>query len=222
MNKIELFLDFVKRKFGTPETFCGHGSYKDNSSEAKQFINHITFNYCIGSILDIGCGDLNWIDIDFLTKGEFGVKYTGYDFDKGFIEQNKKRFPYCTFIQSDIRLLTELPKVDLILCRDLLLHLETIHIESLLNVFLHSGSKWLITNNYDGVFENVNLNYNKEYTRRKRKSRDINLLIEPYSWIRFDDCILEKECADNRYLCLWDLDKVRSSKGILINTRKQN
>ncbi len=221
MNKIELFLDFVKRRFGTPETFCGHGSYRINAIDAKKFINNIIFNYCIESMLDIGCGDLNWIDIDFITKGEFGVNYTGYDFDEGFIKQNKKRFPRCLFKQKDVRLLTELPKVDLILCRDLLLHLETIHIESLLNVFLHSGSRWLITNNYC-IDKNKNLNSSMKYSRRKRKSRTINLNLEPYNWPKSKKQIAEIKCADNRYLCLWDLDKVRKSKGILINTWGRN
>ena len=213
MKKI---IDFLKRRFGIPETFCGIGSYLENTKEATKFITDIIKQKQIKTIADVGCGDLNWLQ--FINLKELGVKYyVGYDFDQEMLEIAKMRAGLISndksifyFKQVDIRQKIRMSRYDLIICRDLFIHLEDDEILNALKLFTNSGSRWLIASNYI-IGKNLPLNRKIEYTKRKRKSRKINLYLPPYSLPRTEDIIREVDSND-KFLCLWDLEKIRKFK----------
>jgi len=202
--------DFVNRRFFVPETFCGLGSYLKNTKEATQFITDVIEREQIETIIDIGCGDLNWMQ--HVGLASMGVmSYVGIDFDSEILDIAKSRVhegSMFSFIQQDVRKLSSLNKCDLIICRDLLLHLKTDAVKRLLDVILYSRSSWLITNNYD-IEQNTELDSLAEYTLKKRKSRKLNLCLSPYDWPESDRSVREKGCGHDRRLCLWNLDRVR-------------
>lgn len=62
-------------KGGLPETPCGAGSTIRNTHKQRAAISDWIERYGIGSIADIGAGDLNWIKKTDLR----GAEYQGYD-----------------------------------------------------------------------------------------------------------------------------------------------
>lgn len=103
------------------ESLSGPGSWKSSTRDAVNFINHIIGKYDIKSILDLGCGDWNWfneIDLSDCT-------YTGWDADELMIADNQSKYgtENINFSVEDI-FNNEYPQVDLIICRDVLFHVE--------------------------------------------------------------------------------------------------
>jgi trans-aconitate methyltransferase len=87
----------------------------------------------IKSILDIPCGDLNWVK--HLLAAFPDVDYIGSDIAPNLIKENKANFPHLKFKNLDVSA-SALPVVDLIICRDCLVHLPTefVH-KALANLF---------------------------------------------------------------------------------------
>lgn len=184
---------------------CGDGSSLINTEEIREFIPKIIKEKNIKSMIDVGCGDWSWMK---LIKEIKDIEYTGYDKDRDFIESNKK-FGHAFHYIDVAKDVVYWPKVDLILCRDLLIHLSDELIIKLLNSFKNSGSKYLMTTTYPKAINRDFSNTEKlqKYTRHCRPSRNINLLGEPYNLIKPIEFIKEKEgkeCA-GRLVGLWEL-----------------
>jgi len=206
-------IDCIKRRFFTPETFCGLGSYLKNTKEASAFIIQTIRDHKIKSIIDIGCGDMHWL-ANVSLHDENIEKYTGIDSDSemlslamGNTQTPNYRLIY-QFMKADVRMISSLPKNDLIICRDLLIHLGNDDIHRLIEIFIKSGTKWMMANTYD-IGRNYDLDGNQEYTKRIRPSRKINLFISPYYLPPAKENIRELNCSRDRILCLWDLDDLR-------------
>jgi hypothetical protein len=94
-------------KGGLPETPCGYGSKVAVTKEQREFLARLFDDYGIGSIADIGAGDLNWIRHMDLT----GIDYMPFDLVPR----------YKSVVEFDI--LQDIPPpVDLILCLWVLNH----------------------------------------------------------------------------------------------------
>jgi hypothetical protein len=103
------------------------------------------------SLLDAPCGDWNWMQEVALPSF---IQYFGYDLDVNQIVDNHSRFGFKSrveFSSSNLLEMDKLPKVDLILCRDFLQHLPNDEIARVLKLFIDSGSRYLITNNFRGA-----------------------------------------------------------------------
>lgn len=156
---------------GVLESISGRGSSVKLANAASNFIVEIIKQFDIKSISDCPCGDLNWIKhIDFKN-----IEYTGYDIVDELIENNKKIFPEKKFVVFDA--INEiLPKSDLIISRDFLFHLYLHEGKKVLDNYIKSGSKYLLTTSFNKL--NKNTETNSEYRWFFRR---INLNIEPYS-----------------------------------------
>src|ERR1700740_1380910 len=106
----------------------------------------------VHSLLDAGCGDFNW-----MKEVELGeVQYTGVDVVASeVIERNIALYGSENrhFMVADIKL-DDLPKVDLILCRDCLTHLPNKKVVLALQQFTRSGSTYLMTTTHPELIEN--------------------------------------------------------------------
>jgi len=162
-------------------------------------------NLGITSLLDIPCGDFNWlkeVDLDFLS-------YTGADIVSDIIHQNNERYAKKNreFIQMNI-LTDELQTVDLILCRDLFPHIPLHDISKAINNIKKSHSTYLLASSHI-VHPGVKANYDiitGQY-------RPINLLLSPFSFPKPLTIIDEKISFKgiNKRVLLWkitDLPKV--------------
>lgn len=127
------------------ECSSGSGSTLENTVTYRDFLQDFLNVYDIHSVVDAGCGDwghshaINWD----------GIEYKGYDVVKVILERVRGRYsaPNINFIHGDI-LWTDLPKADLLICKDVLEHLSNEDI----SLFLKQLPKYkfcLITNDID-------------------------------------------------------------------------
>ncbi len=70
------------------ETCSGMGASLDYTTEIRSELPKLLKKYEICSILDIGCGDFNWMN-PILPKD---ITYTGVDIVKSVIDQNNTKY----------------------------------------------------------------------------------------------------------------------------------
>ena len=141
-------------EFGDPDIFdkiyensyWGNGSGGGSSPEAtgpyKIFLEGFIRQHDIKSIIDLGCGD--WQFSQFLDLG--GATYIGIDASKNVIANNQQSFsrPGVSFVNLP-KDYSELPAADLLICKDVLMHLSTKKVQDILSI-LPSYKYALITN----------------------------------------------------------------------------
>jgi hypothetical protein len=127
---------------GNDETPCGHGSTLASTEEIRAALPGLLKEYGITSVVDAGCGDLNWVkEVDWT-----GISYTGVDLMQwGDIPEG-----FGEIIRMDITT-QKVWACDLIICRDVLIHLPTSDILRTLALFRLSGSSLLLTTSYPGA-----------------------------------------------------------------------
>ncbi|NNC87298.1 MAG: methyltransferase domain-containing protein [Akkermansiaceae bacterium] len=95
----------------------------------------------VTSVLDLGCGDMQVLsDLPELEQ----LDYIGVDFSEEVLAKNRERFPGKTFIHSDLDSLETLdvPPCDLIVCFDVLFHIESDETyRKLCHFFFNSGAR---------------------------------------------------------------------------------
>ncbi len=139
---------------GNLESISGTGSYLENTEGVREAMPGLLRELKIATMLDAPCGDFNWMkEVDL---GE--IRYTGGDIVRNVVEYNRKEYG-CDrrrFIHLDITQ-GPIPKTDLILCRDCLVHLSSEHIFAALRNFQQSGSEYLLTTHFTELVENKDI-----------------------------------------------------------------
>ena len=108
----------------------------------------------VRSILDIPCGDFWWMkEIDLDVEN-----YLGADVVEELIENNIVKYgnDKRNFVKLDI-MRDNLPQVDLVLCRDLLVHFTYRDISLALKNLKKSNSNFLLTTTFIGINENKDI-----------------------------------------------------------------
>ena len=182
----EHFSKIYKANFwsdGGAETVSGGGSTIKQTEIMRRGLQELIKKYDIKSILDAPCGDFNWMKEMDLT----GVTYTGIDIVPELIAKNNKRYGSNTikFICGDATK-DALPKADLIICRDMLVHLRYEDINRALYNFSSSACTYLLTTNFRNLEANRDLP--PDYSR---SWRTINLMKAPFALSEPMDSILE-------------------------------
>lgn len=72
----------------------------------------------VASILDIGCGDLCWLDDQILRI----CAYTGVDISEIIVARNRERYPFATFLVRDFSESPLAAAADMVVCFDVLIH----------------------------------------------------------------------------------------------------
>lgn len=135
--------------------------------ELPAILKHINAN----SLLDIPCGDFNWMrEVDLNISA-----YIGADIVEGIIKVNNQKYrqEHRTFTVLDVTR-DELPKVDVILCRDCLGHFSFKDISRAIANIKKSESRYLLTTTLTEHAENVDI-----ITGRWRP---LNLQKAPFHW----------------------------------------
>jgi SAM-dependent methyltransferase len=176
------------------ESISGQGSYIENTKETVYLINEIIKNYNIKSILDLGCGDWNWFKNINLRKD---ITYIGWDAHDKMIENNNKYYgnKNINFIVKDI-ILEDYPKVDLIICRDVLFHLDILFSKKCIEK-IKKSCKYLISTSFNDILKNNNI---KSYCNIDNWGfYEINLNIKPfYLKNNLIKCYEEKKNISNK------------------------
>jgi hypothetical protein len=167
----------VKKKFTeiyennlwcSPESVSGGGSEMQNTKVIRKELPVLIQKFNIKSILDLPCGDYNWMKSVDLC----GTSYIGADIVEPLVEKNKELYN-----QIDFRLLDLtkdiLPKVDLIFVRDCLGHLSNDNVLLALKNCKESGSKYLLATSF------TKWDFNPDIEDGGWKC--INLMISPFN-----------------------------------------
>lgn len=159
--------------WGSSESVSGPGSSQSHAGILAEHISNLLTKLNIQSIVDAPCGDFNWIRHLDLSK----VDYTGVDIVPALIEKN-----ITNYSQLNIKFLTmdlvkdPLPRADLIINRDCLVHFSYAHIHKALNNMIRSGSTYLMTTSFPRLKVNYNITTGDW--------RPINLEIPPFRFPR--------------------------------------
>ena len=152
----------------SPESVSGNGSEMQNTKVIRKELPVLIQKFNIESILDIPCGDYNWIKNVDLGK----VSYIGADIVEPLVKRNKELYNNIDFRLLD---LTKdiLPKVDLIFVRDCLGHLSNDNVLLAIKNCKESGSKYLLATSF------TKWDFNPDIEDGGWKC--INLMISPFN-----------------------------------------
>lgn len=168
MNLVETFTDiYEKNLWGSKESISGSGSELKSTKLLIQELPLLFSKFDIKSILDIPCGDFNWMKSVDLC----GASYIGADIVSPLIEQNRIKYPNTDFRVLDLTK-DNLPKVDLVFVRDCLGHLSNENVLKAIDNIKKSGSKYLLATSF------TKWNFNPDIQDGGWKC--INLMIEPF------------------------------------------
>lgn len=127
--------------WASDESHSGGGSTLDSTTNIRKWIPKIVKSLDIKSILDLPCGDLNWMQA---IIPEMNVEYTGVDVSSRVIAHNREKYSMLQFLELNAYE-DEIPQADLIISRDFLQHVPTAHAEKILEKFKASGARYLLT-----------------------------------------------------------------------------
>ena len=173
------------------ESRSGGGSTLKRTKRIRKGIVDLVQRLGVRSILDAGCGDFNWMK----TVDLAGVEYIGMDIVRAMIEENRERHGASTriFLEGDI-LHDDLPRADVILCREVLFHLSDADLLKALQNFKRSGATYLLTTHYpQGVNRDIPTG----------KCRVLNFTAAPFGFRAPLEVITED--VDDHGLALWKL-----------------
>lgn len=155
----------------------------------------------IRHLLDVGCGDYNW-----MRETELAVDlYTGLDVDFDVILANRLRDggPRRRFLLRDLSR-DPLPRADLVLCRDVLIHFPDEDLMTALRAIIFSGSRYLLASTFIAREKNDPI--------ARGDWRPVNLQLPPLSLPAPVDALVETPAEtgyDDKRLALWDLRELR-------------
>lgn len=200
-NSGEVFSKIYDSNFwGGHESKSGPGSGIKSTEAIRRILPKIFEKYGIKSMLDAPCGDYNWMKM--VNKN--GIKYIGGDIVPKIIRINNKKFKDANTSFKVIDITSdEIPKVDMIFCRDCLQHLSNENVKKAFKKFKESGSKYLLVTNYAWTLEN--------YDIKDGDFRALNLRQKPFNLNTFIERFKESEGGGNcpdKYLYLYRLEDI--------------
>jgi len=201
------------------ETPNGPGSSLEATKDVREHLPKIFKEFNIQSMMDAACGDWNWMkEVDLE-----GITYHGYDIMPEFIEDNEEQFKKenVHFEVKDVTLEELESNVDLVMCRDFLMHIKWDKIKKMISNFKISGAKYLFVSNFSNYDSHnddyaiavhpgdVGLNIENYSGDPEWGWRPVNLHLEPFN---FPEPVYEFVETDGncggRSMCLWKLEDI--------------
>jgi len=236
-KKFELI--YKNNFWSSKESVSGLGSEYKNTINIRKEIIILIKKYNIKSILDAPCGDFNWIK-SILNKN---LKYIGGDIVKNLIDKNNNNYKNenINFIPLDITT-DKLPKADLMICRDCLIHLSFKNINLFFKNFINSDIKFLLLTSYklkdykqkitnlditDGEFREIDLSEHPFSLTKpifeildkdeQSKTSGYNCYLNMYTKKQIQDLFIEKKLKKYFFMFLYKIYSISTS-----NTRQMN
>jgi hypothetical protein len=136
---------FDTNLWSSAQTESGAGSEIDATAVLRDEIPALLRRLRARTLLDAPCGDFGW-----LARADLGqVDYTGADIVAGLVVRNEERYaaPGRRFLRLDL-IQDALPRADVVLCRDCLVHLNYPQIFATFANLRRSGSRFLLTTTF--------------------------------------------------------------------------
>jgi hypothetical protein len=178
------------------ESVSGAGSTMARTAVIRRELSMLLENIQAKSLLDAACGDFNWMRHVPLGL----IEYVGVDIVPQLVERNRQAYAnrHRSFVNADITL-DDLPRVDVILCRDCLIHLSFQHGRAAVENFKRSRSTFMLATTHTTVTKNVDVS--------SGAWRNLNLQLAPYNFPAPCAAIAENPEA-GKVLALWRLSDV--------------
>lgn len=137
--------------WGSRESVSGPGSELSFTAPIREALPRVLRELGVRSLLDLPCGDWNWMRHVDLR----GIEYFGGDIVPELIDANRAAFAGDSIRFERLDLIADpLPRVDLVFCRDCMIHLSLAEIRAALGNIAASGSTWLMATTYPDVRAN--------------------------------------------------------------------
>lgn len=128
---------------GKPETKCGGGSKVSENIDTILFMDAIIETYRPVTIVDLGCGDFNWMRfVDLSDAYYLGCDWVFHN-DMTIHEADNINFVKCNIAEFKI------PSCSIIVCKDVLIHMTNEQTMAVLGNIRKSKSKFLLATSYD-------------------------------------------------------------------------
>lgn len=204
MNRVQTFnYIYSNNVWSSKESISGPGSEISSVKVLIENLNKLISDYKIKSILDVPCGDFNWMKHVNLSK----LDYIGGDIVEDLISTNIKRyadFKNCSFKTIDI-VNDKLPKSDIVIVRDCFVHLSNKEIKKAIENIKSSGSNFLLTTTYVDHFNNFDI-ITGEWRELNMQEKPF-LFPEPILLIN-EDCKECKGLLEDKSLGMWEISKL--------------
>ena len=145
----EVFAEIHDRNYwGDSHSVSGGGSNLEQTAQLREFLPLLIREHGIRSLLDLPCGDFFWMkEVDLGS-----CEYVGADIVDSLVQSNQQLYgrPGRNFLTLDL-IADQLPPVDLIFCRDCLVHLSVTQIRQALANLFRSGARYLLTTTFPQV-----------------------------------------------------------------------
>ena len=193
-----------RNEWGSAESVSGPGSTLARGADFGVDLAALLAELDARVLLDAPCGDFNWIG----PVAERMERYVGVDVVPELIERNREHHaaPGRTFVCADLTR-DPLPRADVVLCRDCLVHFSFADVWAALDNFRRSGSTWLCTTTFLDTRRNRDI--------RTGGWRELNLQEAPFGFPP-PAALVDEKCTHSggRYrskrLALWRLDALPS------------
>ena len=131
-------------KWGDEHSVSGPGSNLEQTEAIREILPLLLEELNCKSILDVPCGDFFWMKLVDLD-----IQYIGGDIVAKLINKNRRQYAGAKrkFVQMDI-IHDRLPNVDLIFCRDCLVHFPLLQALRALKNIKRSGSTYILTTTF--------------------------------------------------------------------------
>lgn len=156
----------------------------------------ILTTYGVTTINDAGCGDLAWMRTLMLGA----VDYVGYDVHERHTWPDLRKQGY-QLVVADVT--TEaMRKADLVVCRDVFIHLPNDMVIAALKLFREAGTL-LLTTSYTSDGTAVTFDNHERMNTPSLLHAKLDLSLPPFNLGRPIECFAED--SPNKYMGLWEL-----------------
>ncbi len=193
---------YQKNTWRGRESLSGTGSDLRQTIGVRAALPQLLRDLKAKSLIDAPCGDFHW-----MKEITADIDYTGVDIVQELVDRLNthyaepgRRFE-CHDLVTDI-----LPRADVILCRDCLVHLPLHEVAIVLRNFVKSGSTWLLTTTFPETPANADVRWSGW--------RPLNLQAEPFS-LPAPEQLINEGCTEDggkyadKSLGLWRLADLR-------------
>jgi len=198
----EIFTEICHRnKWGAKESVSGTGSDLLQTKAVRSALPVIWHDFAIHTMLDIPCGDFHWMK--HVDLGE--IDYIGADIVADLIERNRQYETSKIHFRKLNLIEDKLPRVDMIFCRDCLVHMSFKDAFTALQNICAAATGYLLTTTFTSRENNHEI--------ATGQWRELNLEIAPFSFpppLR----IINEECSEgeaykDKSLGLWKISDIR-------------
>src|ERR1044072_9504307 len=187
---------YLNNSWADPESVSGRGSTLARTEVIRRALPVLIASVRADSLLDAPCGDFNWMR--HVDLG--GVEYTGADVVAELIARNRRRHggKGRSFVELDITC-DELPRADVVLCRDCFIHLSFKPARAAVANFKRSNSALLLATTHANVRENTDT--------QDGGFRPVNLRLPPFNFPQPEQLITE-DPELGKCLGMWRLEEL--------------